>query len=251
MSNRTIYNPSLSAKKRLSNSLAAPWGHSISEPVPHGTPDPDLIYFTYLRINSNRQQCYVRHYYERVTDVDPTGSISAAENALFLNARLRLSQQSWKPVSQDFGYLDFVNSDCYFCLVVDERDWKLSPIDPADMIDETIVFRKEKIVRDEYGNYYEAQYDKNDAFYSGQQIPYVDPDDLTIRAGYRAQFISKGPYFDPSGDIIKQYAMDIYLKMPLFNHGWDPQYWITIVLDPPIPNPGPPKLFVPDAAKFV
>ena len=245
------YEPTKFGSKRLTNELSEPWGELPGKCLPTSPAwKPEYIFFTYVRINNGRQQCYVRHYYVPIGEFG-NSAIGEIEKTLFKNARKELKYQKWPPYGADFSMLDFVRTDCYFSLVLDERDWRLSPIDPTDEIDETLVFRKNKIIHIGDGHYGEESYSKNDAFFEFERVKYPDPGDDTIRDGFRAKFLSQGPYFKDDGAIIKKYAVDIHLKMPLYNDGAEPQYWITIVLDPPIPNPGPPKIFVPEAMKTV
>lgn len=224
------------------NELSPRYGDWIGSPDPKPKNKIEYIYFTYIRIqNNNRQHLYVRQYYEKLTDVHASGNIIKIERELMLNARKSEIIRRHQPVGQNFSDMAFVDEDCYFTVVIDERDWRFNPESTnVSQLDEFIVFRENKIEVDS-GNYVLRQFDSNDAFYGLTRNPIRDPFDGTKRDCIRCVFRSAGPYWDKDEKIIKQYGLDIYIKAPFYNNGAIPENWLTVIFDPKVPSEGPPK----------
>lgn len=245
ISNRNRYD---GTQHMNSNEVSEMHGRWIGDPDP--TPDVKIehIYFIYVRIqNNNRQHLYVRQYYAKLTDVDQSGNIEVVEEKLMKNARRSHRIRDFEPIGSNFSDdMGYVNSDCYFTILIDERDWRFNPeTSDVSRLDDFIVFRKNKIEYDG-GEYFICNYHENDAFYGLTRNPISDPDDGTKRDCIRCVFRSNGPYWDESGNIVKQYGLDIYVKAPFFNDGELPKNWLTIVFDPKVPSEGPPSQpFVP------
>lgn len=227
-----------------SNAVSDMHGHWIGEPDPTPEKQIEHIYFIYIRVqNNNRQHLYVRQYYAKLIDVHESGNIDSVEKELMKIARRSHRIRRIQPIGSNFSDdMKYVKNDCYFTILIDERDWRFNPeTTDVSRLDDFIVFRKNKIECDN-GEYFICNYHENDAFFGLTRNPISDPDDGTKRDCIRCVFRSKGPYWDENEEnIIKQYGLDIYVKAPFYNDGALPKNWLTIVFDPKVPSEGPPN----------
>jgi hypothetical protein len=104
-------------------------------------PEPKFCYYVYMRIQQYKPEFYVRHFYEKI----PEGvGIKEFEEEMLYKCR-KPAQSGVIPIQFEFDDFKFGTEPCYVCFVLDEATWKFHP-DPENEFEETVIFRKSKLI---------------------------------------------------------------------------------------------------------
>lgn len=235
---------------RAANQLSDLHGYSIYDRREFSAdwPEPKRIMFIYFRVNRN-QTLVIDQYVDRVRDGE---TIADAEKRLTLNARPgkkqsngRYKAKSPKRWARGFDLVSFGWEPCYVSMVIDDEYWKFHPW-PDNTFEETIVFRKNKLLMKPDGNGelkpVEYPFLPNFSFFNFERTTTLGRQSIRfvnfMRIDKDGAPLPEKPVVDDVKDLPQwEYCMDIYIAMPYhFTGRKNPDKWLTLIFDPPQNN---------------
>ncbi len=191
---------------------------------------PEYVYLIYIRFD--RDSClFVRHYWSKI---ESDQSISDVEEILIKEARPGFV---WPCESKLIGanFEEIVwTKKCYFTIFLDEKDWDFYSYPNDD--EHPIVFVKHKSYIENGRVILGPQKDKNFSFFDAVKFKIFGRN--AIRCINYKKCDEAGT--DNNDHTTQMLAFEIYLMAPFAEKAVNSSH-ITIVIDPPGNNGGPPK----------
>jgi hypothetical protein len=204
-------------------------------------PQPQHIYFIYIRPNNNRASGVTLLAKQRFEPLNGR-TVAAAEEDLLKRSRPRGDKIG--VVAYGLDVVDFQDIPCYVTLVIDKEHWHFFP-DAGQPQAPAIVVRRNKVILNRHGVIELDEYNPNCTFYNFENVTVPDGGS-GVSAVRLVNFFKKDRWGNPEykrSDLndekeqMKQnrYAFDIYLRMPYYVTKNTPPTWATVIIDPTTP----------------